>query len=223
MWAALGGLREAPTRFEPGREVSCGGVLWALPALLANGWLHRPAECFELPKGFYGVVQVRLLMGFLALARIKSLERLRFEPPGEWGHWLGLDRIPEVQTLRAKLGQRAQGPKVESWSGSLSEPWMAPAPELAGRLYLDGHVRVDHGHPTPWPKRDVAREKLCLRGTTADWINDQEGRPFFVVNTAAHPGLIAVLRQKIIPRLLTEVPHQPSEEELKGIVIGFGF
>ena len=113
VWAALGGLREAPTRFEPGREVSCGGVLWALPALLANGWLHRPAECFELPKGFYGVVQVRLLMGFLALARIKSLERLRFEPPGEWGHWLGLDRIPEVPTLRAKLGQR---PKARRWN-----------------------------------------------------------------------------------------------------------
>ena len=65
--------------------------------------------------------------------------------------------------------------------------------------------------------------EIVFAGTTADWINDQEGRPFFVVNTAAHPGLIAVLRQKIIPRLLTEVPHQPSEEELKGIVIGFGF
>lgn len=49
--AAFGGLIEAPTRFEPGRDVSCGGVLWALPALLANGLLHRQAECFELPKG----------------------------------------------------------------------------------------------------------------------------------------------------------------------------
>jgi hypothetical protein len=215
VWAALGGLREAPTLFEPGREVSGGGVLGARPALLANGWLHRPAECFALSQGFYGVVPVRLLMGFLALARIKSLERLRFEPPGEGGHLLGLDRIPEVHTLRAKLGQMAQGPKVESWSGSLSEHWMAQAPELAGRLYLDGHVRVYHGHQTPLPKRYGAREKLCLRGTTDYWINDQEGRPFFVVNTAANPGLIAVLRQEIIPRLLKEVPHQPSEEELK--------
>ena len=59
--AAFGGLIEAPTRFEAGRDVSCGGVLWALPALLANGLLHRQAECFELPKGFYGVVHVLLL------------------------------------------------------------------------------------------------------------------------------------------------------------------
>jgi hypothetical protein len=213
--AAFGGLIETPTRFEPGRDVSYGGVLWALPALLANGLLHRQAECFELPKGFYGVVHVLLLMGFLALARIKSLERLRFEPPGEWGHLLGLDRIPEVHTLRTKLGLMAQGQKVESWSASLSEQWMVQAPELAGRLYVDGHVRVYHGHQTPMPKRYVAREKLCLRGTTDYWINDQEGRPFFVVNTAANPGLIAVLRQEVVPRLLKEVPQQPSEEELK--------
>ena len=212
--AAFGGLVEAPARFEAGRDVSCGGVLWALPALLANGLLHRQAECFELPKGFYGVVPVLLLMGLLALARIKSLERLRFEAPGEWGHLLGLDRIPEVHTLRTKLGQMARGPQVESWSASLSQQWMEQAPELAGRLYMDGHVRVYHGHQTSLPKRYVAREKLCLRGTTDYWINDREGRPFFVVNTAANPGLIAVLRQEIVPRLKKEVPHQPREEEL---------
>jgi hypothetical protein len=221
--AAFGGLVEAPTRFEAGRDVSCGGGLWALPALLANGLLHRQAECFELPKGFYGVVQVLLLMGFLALARVKSLERLRFEAPGEWGQLLGLDRIPEVHTLRAKLGQMAQGQRVESWSGGLSEQWMEQAPELAGRLYLDGHVRVYHGHQTPLPKRYAAREKLCLRGTTDYWINDREGRPFFVVNTAANPGLIAVLRQEIIPRLLKEVPHQPTEEELQADPYRFRF
>jgi len=221
--AAFGGLIEAPTRFEAGRDVSCGGVLWALPALLANGLLHRQAECFELPKGFYGVVHVLLLMGFLALARVKSLERLRFEAPGEWGHLLGLDRIPEVHTLRAKLGQMVRGPQVESWSAGLSEQWMEPAPELAGRLYLDGHVGVYHGHQTPLPKRYVAREKLCLRGTTDSWINDQEGRPFFVVNTAANPGLIAVLRREIIPRLWKEVPHQPTEEESKADRYRFRF
>ena len=213
--AAFGGLVEAPTRFEAGRDVSGGGVLWALPALLANGLLHRQAECFKLRKGFYGVVHVLLLMGFLALARVKSLERLRFEAPGEWGHLLGLDRIPEVHTLRGKLGQMAQGPQVETWSAGLSRQWMEQAPELAGRLYMDGHVRVYHGHQTPLPKRYVAREKLCLRGTTDYWINDREGRPFFVVNTAANPGLIAVLRQEIIPRLVKEVPHQPKAAELQ--------
>jgi len=87
--AAFGGLMGTTTRFEPGRDVKYGGVLCALPALLANGLLHKQEECFKL-KGFYGVAHVLLLMGFLALARIKSLEKLRFEPPGEWGHVLNL-------------------------------------------------------------------------------------------------------------------------------------
>lgn len=186
---------------EPGRDVKFGGVLWALPALLANGLLHKQQECFKL-KGFYGVVHVLILMGFLALARIKSLACLRFEPPGEWGHVLGLDRIPEVHTLRAKLAEMAAGGQVGVWSVGLSQEWMEQAPELAGRLYLDGHVRVYHGHQTPLSKRYVARKKLCLRGATDYWINDQEGRPFFVFNTAANPGLISVLRQEIVPRLL---------------------
>jgi hypothetical protein len=134
-----------------------------------------------------------------------------------------LDRIPEVHTLWTKLGLMAQGQKVESWSASLSRQWMEQAPELAGRLYLDGHVRVYHGHQTPLPKRYVAREKLCLRGTTDYWINDRDGCPFFVVNTAANPGLIAVLRQEIIPRLLKEVPHQPTEEELQADPYRFRF
>lgn len=221
--AAFGKLMEAPTRFEPGRDVSGGGVLWALPALLANGLLHRQAEYFQLPKGFYGIEHVLLLMGFLALARVKSLEQLRFEPPGEWGHLLGLDRIPEVHTLRKKLGLMAQDQQVQSWSASLSALWMEQSPQLAGRLYVDGHVRVYHGHQTPLPKRYVAREKLCLRGTTDYWINDQAGRPFFVINTTANPGLIAVLRQEIIPRLLQEVPHQPSLLELEKDPYSFRF
>src|SRR5437867_6951147 len=78
-----------------------------------------------------------------ALARIKSLERLRYEPPGEWGKLLGLDRIPEVRTLREKLQILCQdGQKVGEWSHTLAQEWMEADPQSAGTLYIDGHVRV---------------------------------------------------------------------------------
>jgi len=48
----------------------------------------------------------------------------------------------------------------------------------------------------------VARERLCLRGTTDYRINGLDGAPFFVLTQAVNPGLIAVLRQSIVPRLL---------------------
>jgi hypothetical protein len=46
---------------------------------------------------------VFLAIAGLALARVPSLEALRYEPPGAWGRRLGLDRLPEVRTLRDKL------------------------------------------------------------------------------------------------------------------------
>src|SRR5207247_435349 len=45
-------------------------------------------------------------------------------------------------------------------------------------------------------------------------VNDRQGRPFFVVPAAVTPGLIEMMRTEIVPRLLREVPHQPSPEEL---------
>ena len=212
--AALGGLEAAPTEFESAQDVPWGGVLWALPALLSNGLLRHSRKYFQLPKGFYSVVNIFLLLAFMALARIKSAEGLRYCPPGEWGKLLGLDRIPEVRTLREKLGHLSKDEAVRQWSAQLSQEWMESDPELAGLLYVDGHVRVYHGQQTPLPKRYVARQRLCLRGTTDYWVNDRQGRPFFVVPAAVTPGLIEMMRTEIVPRLLREVPHQPSPEEL---------
>ena len=70
---------------------------------------------------------------------------------------------------------------------------MAAAPEQAGVLYVDGHVRVYHGHQTQLPRHYVARQKLCLRATVDYWVNAMDGQPFFAVNVAADPGLIQVL------------------------------
>ena len=59
----------------------------------------------------------------------------------------------------------------------------------------------------------MARERLCLRGPTDYWVNGLGGAPFFVLTQPVNPGLIAVLRQSIVPRLLAEAP-QPSVEAL---------
>ena len=213
--ASLGLLREALPQFQGVVDVPNGGVLLALPTLLANGLLQHTSEHFALPKGFYGLASVFLLVGFLALARVKSLEKLRHLPPGEWGKLLGLDRIPEVRTLRQKLGHLAQSGQVEKWAQELSGQWMKDDESLAGVLYVDGHVRVYHGEQTALPRRYVARERLCLRGTTDYWVNDRLGQPFFVVSAPVNPGLVAMLREQIVPRLSREVPGQPSAEQLQ--------
>ena len=213
--AAVGTLEEAPTRFESSVDVSHGGLLWALPALLANGLLRHSTDLFRLPKGFYGLVHIFLLLAYMALARIKSAERLRYQPAGELGKVLGLDRIPEVRTLREKVKLLAQAEQVDAWSTTLSREWMAEDPQAAGVLYADGHVRVYHGAQTKLPRRYVARQRLCLRGMTDYWVNDAQGRPFFAVSTPFTTGLLDTLRREIVPRLLDEVPGQPTAAQLE--------
>ena len=213
--ASLGKLQAAPIQFEVVQDVPKGGILCALPALLALGLLCHSQEHFKLPAGYYPLETIFLCVAFLALGRIQSLEALRYEPPGEWGKLLGLDRIPEVRTLRAKIELLCQqGQPVREWSGTLAREWMEAQPESAGTLYIDGHVRVYHGSLTQLPRRYVARQKLCLRGTTDYWVNAMDGQPFFAVTQAADPGLLKVLEEQIVPRLLAEVPGQPSAEAL---------
>ena len=213
--ASVGELESVAPAFQSALDVPNGGVLFALPALLAVGLLDSTERYFELPKGYYALDSLFLLLAFMALARLKSIESLRYCAPGEWGKLLGLDRVPEVRTLRNKLHLLARDERPAQWSAELCKRWMAAAPEQAGTLYIDGHVRVYNGHQTPLPRHYVARQRLCLRATTDYWVNAMDGQPFFVVNQAVDPGLIKVIEQDILPRLEAEVPEQPSEAVLE--------
>ena len=215
--AAIGGLHGAPIEFERVEDVPCGGVLLALPALLETGLLAHSRELFAMPEGYYPLESIFLLLAFMALGRIASLEALRYETPGEWGKLMGLDRIPEVRTLRAKLSALcSQAGQAEAWSSTLAKQWMEEvAPQAAGVFYADGHVRVYHGQLTKLPRRYIARERLCLRGTTDYWVNAMDGQPFFVVTRPVDPGMISVLRDDIVPRLEREAPGQPGAPALE--------
>jgi len=212
--AAMGMLSSAPARFEAAQDVPQGGVLLALPALLANGLLRHSRELYVLPKGFYGMVSIFLLLALTALARIKSIEQLRYVAPGEWGHLLGLDRIPEVKTLREKLELLCEkAGRAIQWNTLLAKEWMVAAgPESDLVFYVDGHVRVYSGDLTELPRHYVARERLCLRATTDYWINAMDGQPFFFVNKEVDSGLLATLRADLVPFLEA---HVPLSEQLR--------
>ncbi len=214
--AATGEIDRAEVRFEDLDDVGGGGVILALPALLANGLLKHLDGLFELPKGYYSLYNVFLLLGFMALARVKNIERLRYREPGEWGRILGLDRIPEVRTLREKVGfLSGEEETVGRWSGALAKDWMDGNPEAAGVLYVDGHVRTYYGSQTKLPRRYVSRQKLALRGVTDYWVNDALGRPFFAVSSAFTTGLLDMLENEIVPSLYRDVPGQPTCRELE--------
>ena len=213
--ASLGKMVGAPIRFERCLDVPKAGVLCAVPALLANGLINGAKQFLGPARGYYTVFHILLLLAFMALCRIKSTEKLRRDAPGEFGKLLGLDRAPEVRCLRRKMDELSQDQGAEKWAAHLGKFWMEQEPESVGALYIDGHVRVYHGGLTKLPRRYVSRERLCLRGITDYWVNDAIGRPFFVIEKQIDPGLLATLRQDIVPRLLQDVPNQPSEQQLE--------
>ena len=213
--ASVGDLHSVAPHFKCAFDVPNAGVLFALPALLATGLLKYTEQFFKLPKGYYGLDSLFILLAFMALSRVKSIESLRYTAPGEWGNIIGLDRIPEVRTLREKIHHLSDEKQAQQWNHELCQYWMKSAPEQAGVLYIDGHVRVYNGQQTRLPRHYVARQKLCLRATSDYWVNAMDGQPFMVINQVVDPGLIQVLENDIIPELDKLVPNQPDKSALK--------
>ena len=123
------------------------------------------------------------------MARIVSLEQLRYVAPGEWGNLLGLDRIPEVRTLRNKLEILCrEAGRAARWQAALAREWMAG---LAGGdlvFYADGHVRVYHGDLTALPRHYVARERLVCERRPTTGLMPWTGSPSSTSTRKSIPG-----------------------------------
>jgi prepilin-type processing-associated H-X9-DG protein len=124
---------------------------------------------------------------------------------------LGVDRAPEVKTLRRKLARLASLQRAAQFGQALTQDRIARRGEALGFLYVDGHVRVYHGKH-PLPKAHVARMRLSMPATTDYWVNDTTGDPLFVLTAEVNAGLVkmlpailAELRRLVGPRRLTIV------------------
>lgn len=136
--AAMGLIHGTAAQFETCKDVSMGGLLAGLPALCANGLFSGLDKHLSLPNGFYTAMHILMLLGFMALGRLRRPEALRHVPPGEIGKVLGLDRAPEVRTLRKKISLMAGNGTPIDWMKELSRTWMQAEPQEAGYLYIDG-------------------------------------------------------------------------------------
>src|SRR5207249_262473 len=59
----------------------------------------------------------------------------------------------------------------------------------------------------------VARERLCLRATVDYWVNAMDGQPFLYVNKEVDPGLIATLKNDVVPWLEQSTPKTAEQEQ----------
>ena len=113
---------------------------------------------------------------FLALAGEPRAEGATRVPPAALGRVLGLDRAPEVKTIRRKLGELAPAGKAADLIMALACRHAAARPQALGFLYVDGHARACYGTRNV-QKMHIARLKFPAPATEETWVTGQDGTP----------------------------------------------
>jgi transposase len=208
--AYLGLLDDAAPLFREGSSVSGVGVLLALPCLVESGLFRISRKLYgEIGPAFYGLRTTLLTLLFMALLRIKRPEHLKERDPAAFGRLLGLDRAPEVKTLRRRLTRLAAHHCAEQLGAELARVRVDQRGHLMGFLYVDGHVRAYHGQRAISSNAYVARRHLAMPATTDYWINDSSGDPLLVIT-----GEVDAALTKAMPRLLREVREVVGEQRV---------
>jgi transposase len=207
--AYLGVLDDAAPLFRSSTRVRGGGVLLAIPALVQSGVFSVARKIYgSIGPAFYGLRNTFVALLIMALLRIKRPEALKEHSPDDLGRILGLDRAPEVKTLRRKLSRLAALSRAAELGRALAQKRVAERGAAMGFMYVDGHVRVYHGKRT-LPKTHVARRRLAMSATTDYWVNDSLGDPLFVVTAEANAGMV-----KMLPIILEEVRTLVGERRI---------
>ena len=201
-------------QFKHGQAIENGGVLCAIPALIAQG-LFTHSQIYEpFSRGYYQQSSIVLTLAIMALCRIPNPEQLKQHRSGELGALLGLDRVPEMKCLREKINQIVDQQKAKQWNDLLLEHWLEPIQnEEDFFFYVDGHIRVYHGHKANLPNKYVPRQKLCLNATTEFWVNDPTGLPYLVVTGELNEKLEEVIKESIIVQLMENPTIQKRQKD----------
>jgi DNA-binding CsgD family transcriptional regulator len=191
--AAMGLLDDATPMFAKASSVPRAGVLLAVPPLVASGLLSVARKIYgSIGPAFYGLRTTLVAYILLALLRIPRPETLKEYAPSDLGRIVGLDRMPEVKTLRRKLSRLASLKGSRELGREMAIRRIRERGRLLGFLYVDGHVRAYHGKHAIAKGYDT-RKRLAVPATTDYWINDRAGDPLFVVTADANSAMTKML------------------------------
>jgi transposase len=208
--AHLGLLDDAAPLFRDGSSVPGIGALLAVPCLVESGLFRISRKLYgEIGPAFYGLRTTLLTLLLMALLRIQRPEHLKERDPAAFGRLLGLDRAPEVKTLRRRLTRLAAHHCAEQLGAELARLRVDQRGHLMGFLYVDGHVRAYHGERPIASRAYVARRHLAMPASTDYWINDCSGDPLLVITGEVNAALTRAL-----PRLLREVRDLVGERRV---------
>ncbi|HEX2064614.1 MAG TPA: helix-turn-helix domain-containing protein [Acidimicrobiales bacterium] len=195
--ARRGELAEAPPRITPGASLPLAGALVILPTLAATGLLDCVAGVYDRARAaFYGLRSLVLTVVFAALVAEPRAEGLTRLDPVALGRLLGLDRAPEVKTLRRRMAALAERRRADRLLAALAARHAAAHPDAMGVLYVDGHVRAYHGKAKV-PKAHLARMRLSMPAEVDTWVADANGDGLLVWSAPPGVSLVGELRRVV--------------------------
>ncbi len=191
--ARLGLLEDATPLFANRPAVRQAGVLLAIPLLVQSKLLEVFSSVYHsLGPAFYGLRTTVVVLFVGALLRIKRPEHFKEHNPRNLGHVVGLDRVPEVKTVRRKLEDLvAQGRACELMM-EMAKQRISEDPQRVAFLYIDGHVRVYHGKHA-LAKTKKSQDQVAKPAATDYWVHDAEGQPLLVVTSELNESLTQML------------------------------
>ncbi|MGI9030941.1 MAG: putative transposase [Ilumatobacteraceae bacterium] len=192
--AHAGQLTEAPPVICEGASLPLVGALIILPALAATGLLDAATRLYTTGRAaFYGLRSLVLAIVFACLVGEPRAEGLTRIDPVDVGRLLGLDRAPEVTTMRRRIQGLAVLGRAAELIDALARRHLAAHAEVSGIFYVDGHVRAYHGQREV-PKAHVARIRLAIGAEIDTWVCDGNGDGVLVWNTPPGASLAGELR-----------------------------
>lgn len=191
--ARIGELEDALPLFGDRPELRQAGVLLTIPFLVESGLLEVFNDVYHsLGPAFYGLRTTVVVLFLSALLRIKRPENLKEYNPRELGHVVGLDRFPEVKTVRRKLEQLGARRRATELMHAMAQRRIDADPDRVAFLYLDGHVREYHGH-YPLAKTKKSQHQVARAAATDNWVHDAQGEPLLVVTSEMNESLTQVM------------------------------
>ena len=207
--AHAGMLAGAPPVICEGASLPFVGALLILPGLAVTGLVEASEKVLGLPKAaFYSLRSLLLSLVFCALLGECRAEGVTRMDPPSLGRLIGLDRAPEVKTIRRRMQALAALRRSEELLMTLARHHGKAHPEAMGVLYVDGHVRAYHGG-ADLPRAHLARARIAMAATTDTWLADSAGRAVLVWSSPPGASLSAELRQaaKAVTELLGPDAH----------------
>lgn len=191
--ARAGLLDDAVPLFADAQCVPRAGALLAVPLLVRHGLIEAFVKVYScLHPSFYGLRTIVVTLFLAAMLRIKRPEHFKEYGPENLGMILGLDRAPEVKTVRRKLSCLAAMGRGKPLMEQIACRRIAEDEDRVAFLYIDGHVREYHGK-FPLFEAKKAQRQVATPAATDTWVHTADGEPLLVVISEMNAKLTQVL------------------------------